>query len=392
MQIFRIYYIINYSNTVNLIRRYSFLIILKSFIVMLLLFCMPANSFPFSSNALDLKISGTISETYDDNLTFEKDNKKEDFITTLGLGVGITHEGKRRSLSFNGNLNQRFNAKFSDIKSSSENLNIVFNQELSKYSRIRLTDIFSHSRFPSGFEEEFGRVAGRRESYNNNVNLYYVKEFSERINMNTSYTFSQSFFPDESVNDSSSNSFGFNVGYRYGISSTISLSSSYSSNNFGNSIYSAGVGIKQQVYITKKSFFTGNVGLKGNSNDNIGLNINVNYTTDIDERTFFSFKFNTSDQLTDEGGEIFDNWRLSANFTRDILEKLMGSIAINYAKGTFSSTDITDTLLGSNSYLSYSFTESLRGSINYSLSNLDSTEENRKYMKNVVYVNISKTL
>ena len=70
MQIFKIYYIIRYSNAINLIRRYSFLVILKSFIDMLLLFCMPADFFPFSSKALDLKISGIISETYDDKLIF----------------------------------------------------------------------------------------------------------------------------------------------------------------------------------------------------------------------------------------------------------------------------------------------------------------------------------
>ena len=53
---------------------------------MLVLFLTSTNSFPLSSKALDLKISSSISETYDDNLTFAKDDKKEDFITTLGLG------------------------------------------------------------------------------------------------------------------------------------------------------------------------------------------------------------------------------------------------------------------------------------------------------------------
>jgi len=46
---------------------------------------MSADTFSLSSNALDLKISGTISETYDDNLTYLEDNEKEAFCD-LGSG------------------------------------------------------------------------------------------------------------------------------------------------------------------------------------------------------------------------------------------------------------------------------------------------------------------
>ena len=63
---------------------------------MRLLFCISADTFFLSSKVLDLKISGSISETYDDNLTYLEDNEKEDFVT---LGLEAMNE-KKRAINF----------------------------------------------------------------------------------------------------------------------------------------------------------------------------------------------------------------------------------------------------------------------------------------------------
>ena len=41
--------------------------------------------FSFSSNVLNLKISGSISEMYDDSLTYLKNNEMEDYLLTMGM-------------------------------------------------------------------------------------------------------------------------------------------------------------------------------------------------------------------------------------------------------------------------------------------------------------------
>ena len=50
---------------------------------------------------LDIKINTSIAEMYDDNINYAKENKKEDFITTLGLGLNTKYEGRRRGYTGN---------------------------------------------------------------------------------------------------------------------------------------------------------------------------------------------------------------------------------------------------------------------------------------------------
>jgi hypothetical protein len=356
-----------------------------------LIILLSSSTYAFPYKGVDLKLRASITEVYNDNLTLSKEDKKEDFITGFRVHFDAVYEGKRRSLFLKSRINQQLRARYTDLQNSSQYITLDFTNDFSIYDSIRLTDNFSHYRLPAGFEQEFGRVSGRRETLNNSIALSYQRAFSERINMNTSYAFSQSFHPDSESGDSSSQRLNFNTGYRYGIASTLSLIGSYSRNNFGNSIYNFGLGLNQQLYITKKSYITGNVGLRGNSNNDISLDLNVAYRNQIDERNDMSLTFSTGQQFVDFGGDIFDNWQISANLKRELSSKLNSSISVNYGEGTYSSVDITDKLLGADLSLSYSFLEDLSGRVSYRYSNLDSTGENRGYFNNVISLDLAKT-
>ena len=92
----------------------------KKIVISLLFLLVASNSYAFLYKELDLKVTGSVSERYDDNLTYTKEDKKEDYITRLGLGLTAQYEGKRRSLDLSGRINHRFNAKYEDIKNNSE--------------------------------------------------------------------------------------------------------------------------------------------------------------------------------------------------------------------------------------------------------------------------------
>ncbi len=378
--------------------------------VVLIILLISSFSYSFQYKGMNIEVLGTISEMYDDNLTFTKDDKKRDFTTAIGLGLAVKYEGKRNYLDFTTQLNQGFNARFRDIKSSSQSLSLNFQNELSQYDRITLSDTFSHSQFSESFEEEFGRVKHRRESYNNSLNLNYIHNISEHLDMNASYSYSESLFPDElkrryflvnlllppgldNVSNPSQYRLGFNVSYSPDLTFGYSLSFNYAKNNFGDAIYDAGINITKRIYISKKSFFTGGLGFSGSEINNIHINIIASFTNEekIDESTFTNITFNTSEQLSSEEEGVFRSWKINGQISREISRRLNGSLSVFYGQGTFSSIDITNTLLGANIALSYLIHENFNGNLSYSYSNLDSTDGTGGYTRNTITLAISKT-
>lgn len=357
-----------------------------SFLFFFILMLSSSKIFAFPYENIEINIQGTIAEMFDDNLTFTNEDKKEDVITTLGLGLNINYEGKKRFLNFVGQINEGFNARFKDIKTSSQSLNLSFQNEFSPYDRLIFSDTFSHSQTPAGFEEEFGRVRARREAYNNSFNLGYAREINKYLAMQTSYSYSRSLFPAEEEENTSQYGLGLNVRYLPDDTSEHSLlfNFNYTKNNVGNVIYNAGLNIKKNIYISKKSFFTGGLGFSGNKINDINLNVSTSFVNEIDENTLTSIAFDMSDKLTSEGGDIFRSWQITGQFKRELSWRLNFSSSVFYGKGTFSSTEITNTFLGLNLGLFYSIREGLKGFLRYSFSNLDSSDENGEYYKNTV--------
>lgn len=353
-------------------------------LIILSLLLVNSNAYSFTYKGLDMQVQGTIAEMFDDNLTFTKKDKKGDLITTLGLGLNINYEGKKRFLNFGGQINEGFNARFKDIKTSTQSLNLSFQNEFSQFDRITLSGTFSHSQTPASFEEEFVRVKGRREAYDNSFNLGYTKEINKYLTLQTSYSYSKSLFPAEEEGNTSQYGLGLNVRYLSDDASEYSLLFNYTKNNAGNVIYDAGLSIKKNIYISEKSFFTGGLGFSGNKVNDINLNINISFVNEIDENTLTSIAFNMSDKLTSEGGDIFRSWQITGQFKRELSWRLNFSSSVFYGKGTFSSTDITNTLMGLNLELFYLIREDLKGFLKYSFSNLDSSDENAGYYKNIV--------
>ena len=99
-----------------------------------LLICMSSNVFAFPYKGLDIKVGGTVSEMYDDNITRtnSSDNKKGDFTTRLALNLGVKYEGKTRTLDFMGRINRDIFAANHNFNNTSEKLELNFQNELSK--------------------------------------------------------------------------------------------------------------------------------------------------------------------------------------------------------------------------------------------------------------------
>jgi len=378
-------------------------IIIKNFVkvsmiwglMILSLLLINSNAYSFPYKGLDIKAYGAISGMYDDNINFAKTNKKDDFITTLGLGMDLAYEGKRRSITFGGNINFSNHLKFKDIKDSSESLKLNFINEFSDYDRISFGYNYSHSNTPGSFEEEFGRVSARQELFNNNFNLNYTREiyFSKNFVLSTKYNYSLNRITGETTNESSQNTLGIDMNYLYSIYTTFLFSYSYyySQSSSDVSINTATLGLKQNI--TERLIFNGSAGVNivsSNNNKDSTQNINISLTDEIDENTSAKLSFVKTDETISYTADVFSNWQINANFERQFLQSLKGSFSGFYGQGTLVSANITNTFLGANLAFTYEFWENLNGTFTYTYSNFNTTNEMGGYIRNTISLGITK--
>ena len=380
-----------------MIIRHSFIIFTICFGVVFLLTIASANAYEFPPyEGLNLKIEGKISENYSNNVTFAKDkeNRIEDFMTMLALGLDMKYEGKRRALGISGRASRRVKTKSTDIQNSSENLTVNFRNEFSEYDAISVNNTFTHTQMPETFEDEFGRIQGRFDSYNNGLSFQYNRIINKYFNVGVNYD--NRFYSNsrEGTKDLYKNGVRLRVNYIHSAATDFSLSSNFSKSEFEGgddvSMYliSAGVG----HYITKRLQFRAGAGVNVSSRGedrNTRQDINISLSNQIDENTNASLSYTRGVQLSADTGNLFSNWRITGRLTRQLLEDLNGSLSGFYGQGEYDLTGVTDTLAGASASLSYNFWRGKRGSrvsgsLGYTYSNLDSTDEDRGYDRNSI--------
>jgi hypothetical protein len=353
---------------------------------------MSKSSYAFQYKDLDLKMTGKIAETYDDNIEFEEANEKEDYITTLSLGLNATYEGRRRGLEMSGLINHRFNAKNSDIENSSESFALKSQNAFSAYDRMILNYNFTHSHSPASFDEAFGRENPRRESYRHNFNVKYSKDMSESLIINTKYAYNLTTFSGD-TKDTYSHRVGFNINYLQSAATTYLVSYYYAENKFDNQTHTPTVGMKQ--HITRRLYLNGQAGLdirkSSNGDKDTGLHTDISLTNEIDELSSARFLFASDERFSSEGGDVFSSWRTTGQYQRHLLNKLIGIFVIYYGEGTYSDSDIKDTFTGGNIDFNYLFSETLSGGVRYVYANNDSDDESREYTKNIITISLNKT-
>ncbi|MBC8413797.1 hypothetical protein H8E50_09020 [bacterium] len=357
--------------------------------VLLSLTHVSANAFLYKG--IELKVQTELTETYDDNLNFSKDDKKQDVTSKLSATLSAKMEGKRRTMEVRGSVAEGINAKYSDIKTSSHNINARFSNHFSETDGVTLTYNAGVSHSPASFDEEFGRVTTRRETSVQRFNASYLKEIGEHLRLTGIYAYSSNRFTERALQGSSSTTIGINGSYNYSSAVTLTFNSQYLKSSTGASTTTNRVGFRR--FITKSLYFDGSAGVAVNSlpsggSDGRSISYDVSMVNEVDERTVVLMKFSTSERFADESGNLFKNWRITGELRRQMWEKLNGNLTGFYGEGEFKSIAVTDILLGIDTSISYEFNENWSGSISYSFSDLNSTFDFRNYTRSTASLKV----
>jgi hypothetical protein len=366
---------------------------------------------------ISVKIEGIITENYSNNVTFAHDDKdkKEQFTTMLTFGLDLNYEGKRKTLGLTGQINYPLRLKSSDVRNSSEMLTLSFLDEVTKYDRVYINNTFTHTQVPGSFEEdsdyeeceklfeefgldavrndprcakfeeEFGRDQGKFDAYTNNLNINYSKTINDKIKFTAGYGNSINKTSKETSDDSVLDKYRISVSYSPSYNSSFSLSYSFSDTRYEEgdsiSINSIKAGIKK--YITKRLLFNGDIGMVYTPSTDT-TSFDVIFTSEVDEKTNANISFSRDIRAATDREDVFRSWRVTGRLMITLLKDLNSSISGFYGQGKFVSEGETDTLVGGTILLRYTFWKHKRGprlfgSLGYTYSELDSTDEEKGY-------------
>jgi len=348
------------------------------------------NALAYKIGSAEIKIRPGVTETYDDNITYADTNAIKDYITNFLLGLDLIYEGKLNSLKISGNLNYEGFNKHSTFNNLAEDVSATYMQELSKLDRFSLRETFVHAEEPRSFEDEFGRTSGRYSYYRNIVNAAYSRDINENLTLNANYTNQTDNYSLADLADAFYNLVGAGAEYVISSATILLLRGNYSVRKFkpGTDADTKSVTVGLRQYFTKQLYVEGRAGYDFiRSYDDTKYTrptYEVSLTDEIDETSKLTATYNRDYSNNAYSQDIFNEWRASLAFTKQLFARLGMTISGFYGNGKYVATNIDDKLRGASAGFSYDVSDKIKLNLNYSYSETTSNISTREYKKNVI--------
>lgn len=355
----------------------------------------PSSCFATQVGAFDVKVLGSLSETYDDNVAYTKTNKKDDLITNAKIGLSAKYEGKTEGLEFLGNVARHAYMDNSNYDNTSEDFSISAKKEFSAYDRAVLSDAFVHAEEPRSFEDEFGRTSGRYSYYRNRFNLAFSKDFSKEFTLIGRYANDLDWYSRSDQSDSTQNRVGFEGDYIISSHTTVFGAYDYYKRDFdpGSSATTNSLTAGVRQYFTNQLFLDANTGVdfikSYNNKEYSKPRFSLSLTDDIDDTTRVTAAFDKRYYTNSSTQDLFNYYQASVNLFKRLLQRLGFNASGFYGKGKYEVFNIKDTLKGASAGFTYDIKEDIKANLNYSYSKTTSNDTSRDYVKNVVSLGIT---
>ncbi|MFA5119400.1 MAG: outer membrane beta-barrel protein [Candidatus Omnitrophota bacterium] len=349
-------------------------------------------AYAFKAGDADVEVTGSVSESYDDNITYVKDDPKDDFITNVSVGLKTKLEDRTRSLELSGHVIQQFFKEYDSFNNTSEDFSVNFLNDLSKYAHLSLSDTFTHADEPRSFEDEFGRTTGRYSYLKNKFNAAFSKEVKKQLTLSARYGNEAYKYSRDDLSDSYLNSFGLGGDYAFSSQTIGSLSYDFSQRTFdpGESAYTNTLSTALRQYFTKQLYFDGRTGIEFidayNGRNYTKPLLYAALTNEFTETTRGSIAFTKQYYTNSSTQDLFNYWQVSSNVTRQLFPRLALNFSGFIGEGEYASLGITDKLKGVSAGFTYDIKKNVRGNLSYSYSTTSSNRTDREYTKNAVTV------
>jgi len=359
-------------------------------VLVLAVFLLPAAGFAYHTDVADFKLSASVIESFDDNITLARDNTRSDSSTNLNLGLEGTMEGKTRQLSLSASLTYQMFQTYSEFDNNSERLNARFAEEFSKHDRLAVFERLTHAEDPQSFEDEFGRTSGRYSYITNTAGFEYVHEFSAQTSVIGRYT--------NDIYDPGRSDLAASYGNRVSLESDYLVSSrllSYAAYDFFRREFDPGSAAVFHIlsagcryYFTSQLYLNCRSGVSFidsyNGRDYTKPLVNLSLVNELDRKTVSSVSYVKDYTANSSTQDLFAYWQTAASLSRQVFERLGVGANIFYGEGTYRTFDIIDEFTGASISMTYELRHNVRLLVQYSYSQAESNDPGRDYERNLV--------
>jgi hypothetical protein len=346
--------------------------------------------------ALETKISGGASETYDDNITFLESDERWDLITSLFAALSLNHVGRSSVLDLTARVTQQlFSKYFEKFSNNAQSVSLNYSSQFSRYSRITVKDSFDHATDPKSFEEEFGRRGGRFSYLMNRCGVAFVTEIYKNFAVQARYT-GEVYYPlRESLSSTYLNGAGIQFDFIWSGYTTTSLMYDFSQRDFdpGEEATVHTPSALYRQYVISQLYFEMRSGA-----DIIEAFNGQRYAkpflifgiyNEINRNSRFAVTLTKQYYPDSYTQDISDNWRISGTFAQQVMRRLLLNLNVFYGYGTYVATGMTYWLTGAMMNISYELTPAARINCQYSFTK---SEGHSQYLRNAVTLGLTADL
>lgn len=339
---------------------------------------------------MDVKLTAGLSQGYDDNITFIKDNPISDAAIKVSAGLDMEHKSEFQQFKCRANIGRETFIRYSKYNNTSEDFNAQFSREISKTAKINMTNDFIHADEPRSFEDQLGRIEGRYFYYLNKFFFEYAKELTSLLSVSAQYNNELYAVSRNDLSDSMLYGASLITSYAFNPTMDIICFGEFARRNFSLGSHAisgtAGVGVKKEL--SKTLLIEARAGADFiKSFDNTRYNkpmVSLVFTKEINSRNRINLAAMRRFSTNNYAQEIFKYWQPYMIIAHQFTSKLDCAFSVFYASGEYLVTEIKEELLSFAFDMSYRITPSWKTSITYTYSHAVSNDPGRQYLKNAV--------
>ena len=347
------------------------------------------SAWALGARSLDVTITADTGFIFDDNITFLKDDPVDDLINSVSLGLEVSQTGKKSYLDFDATISQEFFHDNSDFNNLSEEAELDFRYQLTPYDQVLIKNYFIQADEPRSFQDAIGRNEGRYDYLLNNFQIEYIRQFSKKVSLVTSY-YNDTFSPDRAdIVSSLRHDASIELDYILGSDLTVLFGYNFDTIGFDPgdhiSIHSGYSGFSM-IFKDKIKIYTkiGYDKIERQDDDKFKPQFLLQISDAIEGQTDVSFMFLKKYGSNFYQEDILDFWQVSAYLTQEISQRTKFNASIFYGAGEFLAADDDKTFLGATLGLKQELKEDLEIGLTYAFSNFTSSLDTDEYQKNVI--------
>jgi hypothetical protein len=359
-------------------------------LVIILALLIQSNQLAWAEKGFIVRASDDIG--YDSNVRYTHENETESFINRTTLGLQYFMEEKTQSLDILAQLHHQYYFDNTEFNNFAQDIGVFFKKETSEFHKFGIENTFAHDEDAITFEDEFGRESGRFDTYANDFKIINSQQITPENELKISYNNEIQEVDHPDLLDSMDNHINFEIDQVWSPKTEVFLTYDFSHSYIDQPdhafLHILAPGLKRALTskLFLKTYAGANIVQTYDDENFVRPAFYAGLTYDVDETSSVILSYKKDHETTGYVDDVFDRWRMSLDFKKELSRRLSGYVSAFLGEGEFVRRDISDGFSALGFGFSYLLNRNLKANLSYHLSDKDSNVASREYTKSTTFL------